>query len=318
MTAFIIRRLFQAFVVLILVTIIVFLAMRILPGDPILLLATKQSAQSMTPEAIAYLRHENGLDKSLPLQYFDWLGNVFKGDLGRSILSKVPVAYEMSKRIPITLHLGLLAFLLSLIIGIPAGVICAIRRNTWWDSTLTILANIGITMPVFWLGIMLMYLFGLYLKWLPVAGYTSPFENFWLNTRQIVIPVICLALGGIAGNVRQTRSCMLEVMNQDYVRTAWSKGLKERQVIIRHTLKNALIPVITLSGMALSIILGGSVLIENVFIIPGMGMLVLSSINTQDYPLVQGVVLVMAVMVLLINLLVDLAYCWLDPRIRYT
>jgi len=317
MTTYIISRLIQALVVLILVTLIVFLGMRILPGDPILLLATQESASSMTREEMALLRHKHGLDKPITTQYLIWFSNVLRGNLGRSILSRVPVEYEITQRFPITLHLGILSFILGFLIGVPAGIFCAIRRNSWLDNLLTIFANIGITMPIFWFGIILIYVFGLYLKWLPIAGYVSPFEDFWLSTRQIIMPTICLSLGPIAQNVRQTRSCMLEVLHQDYIRTAWSKGLKERAIIFRHALKNALIPVVTLSGMGLTLVLGGSVLIEAVFVIPGMGLLVLNSINSQDYPLVQGVVLVMAVMVLTINLLVDLTYGWLDPRIRY-
>jgi peptide/nickel transport system permease protein len=220
MTAYILRRLVQAFVVLILVTIIVFLAMRLLPGDPMLLIVSHQESQDLTDEQLDHLRHINGLDKPLMVQYFDWVNGVLHGELGKSIISHLSVSYELKTRIPITLHLGVLAFILGLVIGIPAGVICAIRRNTWMDTTLTVLANIGVTMPVFWLGIMLMYLFGLHLGWLPIAGYTSPFEDFWLNTKQIIMPVICLALGPISANVRQTRSCMLEVLHQDYVRTA--------------------------------------------------------------------------------------------------
>jgi peptide/nickel transport system permease protein len=317
MTVYIVRRLLHALVVLILVTIIVFFTMRLLPGDPILLLTTQESTQDMTEDQISNLRHESGLDKPLAVQYFNWTYNILHGELGRSIISKVSVGYELSNRIPVTLHLGILAFILGLLIGIPCGVICAIRRNTWLDTVITVLANIGVTMPVFWLGIMLMYMFGLNLKLLPIAGYTPPNENFLLNLRQIIMPVICLALSPIAMNVRQTRSCMLEVLNQDYIRTAWSKGLRERQVIIKHTLKNALIPVISLSGMGLSHILGGSVLIESVFVVPGMGLLIVSSITAHDYPFVQGVVLVLAIAVLLINLLVDLAYGWFDPRIRF-
>ena len=192
------------------------------------------------------------------------------------------------------------------------------RRGKTLDSVVTSLSNIGITIPGFWLGVMLIYFFGLYLNWLPVEGYTSPFKDFWLCTRQLVMPVICLVLFPIASLTRQTRSSMLEVMRQDYIRTAWSKGLRERFVIFRHALKNGLIPVITLSGMNLSLIVGGSVVIEQVFNIPGMGRLAVTSILNQDYPYVQGVVLVIACFVMLVNLLVDVTYGWLDPRIRYS
>jgi peptide/nickel transport system permease protein len=182
---------------------------------------------------------------------------------------------------------------------------------------MTALSNIGITMPTFWFGVMLIYLFGLYLKWLPIQGYTSPFENFWLSTQQLVMPVICLALFPIASMARQTRSSMLEVMRQDYIRTAWSKGLRERIVISKHALKNGLIPIITLAGMGLSTVIGGSVIIETVFNIPGIGRLAVTAINNHDYAYVQGIVLIIAIVIMMTNLAVDLMYGWLDPRIRY-
>ena len=317
MTTYIIRRLLMAIIVLLIVSVIVFMVMRLLPGDPIRMIVSQSQQAQFTEEQIALLRHETGLDRPLPVQYFSWLGDIFHGDLGESIMYHTPVAEEIVKRLPITLHLGLLAFIIGIIIGIPAGVLCAIRRGTFIDTLVTSLANVGITIPVFWLGVMLMYLFGLHLGWLPVQGYTSPLDNFWLNTKQIIMPVICLALIPVASTARQTRSSMLEVMQQDYIRTAWSKGLKERVVIVRHALKNGLIPVTTLSGLGLSMIIGGSVIVEQVFNIPGMGRLFVSSVSAQDYPYVQGITLIVATTVMLVNLLVDLSYGWLDPRIRY-
>jgi peptide/nickel transport system permease protein len=227
------------------------------------------------------------------------------------------VAKEIVRRLPITLHLGLLAFSISIIIGIPAGVICAVRRGTWLDTVITFLTNIGITVPNFWMGIVLIYVFAVHLRWLPVQGYTSPFTDFWKNTRQILMPVFCLCVFPIASAARQTRSSMLEVMHQDYVRTAWSKGLRERIIIMRHGLKNALIPVITLMGMAFSMIIGGAVIIETVFNIPGMGRLAVASVLNQDYPYVQGITLIIAVTIVLINLIVDIIDGWLDPKIHY-
>jgi peptide/nickel transport system permease protein len=185
------------------------------------------------------------------------------------------------------------------------------------DNVLTSLGNLGITIPVFWLGILLIYAFGLKLDWLPIFGYTSPFEDFALNTQQIIMPVFCLAIPSVASAVRMTRSSMLEVMRQDYVRTAWSKGLRERAVIMRHALKNGLIPVVTLKGVTLTVIVGGSVLVETVFSIPGMGRLAVEGLFSQDYAVVQGVILVIGTFVLAINLLIDLSYGWLDPRVRY-
>ncbi len=318
MTTYIIRRLIMLVIVLLIVSILVFLAMRLLPGDPIRMLVTQSESQEFTEEQIAKLKHEFGLDKPLPVQYINWIGGIFHGDLGTSILHRAPVANEIIRRLPITLHLGLTAFVIGILIGIPFGVICAIRRGKFIDTFVTTMSNLGITVPVFWLGVLLIYAFGLYLRWLPVMGYTSPFDNLGMSAKQLIMPVACMCLFPIASMTRQTRSSMLEVMRQDYIRTAWSKGLKERIIIIRHALKNGLIPVITLSGMGLSMIIGGTVIIETVFNIPGMGRLAVTSVLNQDYPYVQGIILIVSTFVMLINLLVDLTYGWLDPRIRYS
>jgi peptide/nickel transport system permease protein len=317
MKTFIIRRVIHAVIVLILVTLIVFLAMRILPGDPIYMIMTEGQMTDISEEDIEAARHEYGLDRPLMVQYFDWLVGVIRGDLGTSLMQRLPVTYMLGHGIPITLNIGLLAFVISLILGIPAGVICAIRRGKWLDTVVTILANIGITVPTFWLGIMLIYLFALKLGWLPVQGYVSPFTDLGQNIKLIVMPVVCLAIFPISAVARQTRSSMLEVIRQDYIRTAWSKGLKERAVITRHALKNGLIPVVTLSGVSLSYIIGGSVLIEIVFNITGVGRILVSAVFAYDYTLVQGCVLFVAIAILLINFIVDISYAWLDPRIRY-
>jgi peptide/nickel transport system permease protein len=317
MGAFTIRRLIQSAVVLLLVTIIVFISMRLLPGDPIRMLITSSEESSYTEQQMEFLRHENGLDKPLPLQYINWLGGVLHGDLGKSILDRLPVTTEIFKRLPITFHLGILAFLLGLLIGIPMGIISAVRRGTWIDTLVTVLSNLGITVPQFWLGILLVFFFGLTLKWLPVMGYTSPFDNFWMSTKQVILPVICLAVFPIASTARQTRSSMLEVIRQDYIRTAWAKGLEEKTIILRHALKNGLIPIITLAGMGIPIIVGGTVLIETVFNIPGMGRLAITSVMNQDYPYVQAIILIIAAVVLFTNFIVEMAYGWIDPRIRY-
>jgi peptide/nickel transport system permease protein len=317
MTTFIIRRLLQAVAVLILVSLLVFFGMRLLPGDPIRMLVTAEAYVQMSPEEVEFLRHQNGLDRPLIEQYFTWMGGVVQGDLGRSILSKMSVGGELLKRIPVTLHIGLVSLLVGFIIGVPAGILCAVRRNTWLDSTVTVLANVGVTIPTFLVALFGVWLFGIKLGWLPVMGYTSPLEDFWLNAKQMILPVLCLATFPIAGFARQTRTSMLEVMNQDYVRTAWSKGLSERIVIMRHALKNSLTPVITMAGMQLGGILGGSVIVETVFVIPGMGLMAVNGIMNQDYTAVQGVVLIVAVAVVFANLLVDVSYGWFDPRIRY-
>lgn len=317
MISFIIRRLIQTVVILVIVSLIVFLALRLLPGDPLVMLVSQAQLQQFTEEQLEMLRHEHGMDKPIIVQYFDWVGGIFHGDFGTSITNNEPVTKEIFKRLPITIHLGVLAFILSIIIGVPAGVISAVRRGGWLDNIVTFLANIGITIPVFWLAILLVYFFSLKLGWLPVFGYTSPFTDFVKSTRQIILPVFCLAIFGIAGNARQSRSAMLEVMMQDYIRTAWSKGLQERVIVTKHALKNGIIPVVTLVGMGISQILGGSVLIETVFAINGIGRLMVNSTFNYDYPYVQAIVLMIAIAIVLANLLVDLSYVWIDPRVRY-
>ena len=318
MTTYIIRRLIQSLVVLILVTLIVFFVMRLMPGDP-LLLYMSQSAEleAMPPEMLDKLRHEFGLDKPIMVQYAVWLSGILRGDLGTSIFYHEKVGKLMLERFPVTLHLGLLAWITGATFGILAGLLAAVRRGKWMDKVVTPLTYIGVTIPVFWLGILLIYAFGLKLNWLPIAGYTSPLNDFWLSTRQLVMPVICLAVFGLAANARQMRSSMLDVIRQDYIRTAWSKGLRERVIVMRHALKNSLIPVITLMGISIGIIFGGSVLVETVFAIPGVGRLLVSSIFGHDYVVVQAITFVIAVVVQVSNLIVDISYGWLDPRIRY-
>jgi peptide/nickel transport system permease protein len=318
MTAYIIRRLLMGLLILALVTVIVFLAVRLLPGDPLLMyMAQSSEIMSMTPEQLDILRHEFGLDQPLLVQYFDWIGGIFQGDLGKSIYFREDVAKLLAERFPITLHLGVLSFLLSSVCGIAFGMLAAIRRARWIDTTVTFLSYIGISVPIFWLGLLLMYGFGLRLGLLPIAGYTSPFDNFWLSTKQAIMPVMCLSVQGLAAVARQTRSSVLEVISQDYIRTAWSKGLRERLIVQRHVLKNSLIPVITLLGLIVGMVFGGSVLVETVFAIPGMGRLLVTSTMGQDYTVLQSCTLILAAIIILTNLIVDIAYGWLDPRIRY-
>ena len=292
--------------------------MRLLPGDPLIIyVAQTAELEAMPPEMIENLRHEFGLDKPIMVQYINWIRGIFKGDFGTSIFYREKVSKLLLERFPVTIHLGVLAFLIGGFFGILAGLLAAIRRGKWLDKIITPLTYVGITAPVFFVGILLIYAFGLKLGWLPIAGYTSPFEDFWLSTKQVVMPVLCLAVFGLAANARQMRSSMLEVIQQDYIRTAWSKGLNEFLVINRHALKNSLIPVITLMGIGIGIIFGGSVLIETVFAIPGVGRLLVSSIFGQDYVVVQAITFVVAVIILMINLIVDISYGWLDPRIRH-
>ncbi len=291
--------------------------MRLLPGDPLVLYISQNEVGNITPEQMQALKHKYGLDKNLPMQYVDWMGNVLHGNLGLSIFYNVKVGVLIKERFPITVHLGVMAFVIGNFFGIFAGVVCALRRGKWIDTVITFLANIGITIPAFWAGILLIYLLSLQLKWLPTTGYTSPFTDFWMSTKQIIMPVFCMSLFTIAAQCRQARSCMLEVIQQDYIRTAWSKGLRELMIIFRHAIKNALIPVITVMGLQVGIIFGGSVLIETVFNISGVGRLMTTSLLQHDFMVVQAVVLIMATAVVLANLAVDISYGWLDPRIRY-
>jgi peptide/nickel transport system permease protein len=318
MTTYVIRRLIIAVFVLVIVTLIVFFVMRLLPGDPLVIFMGRSAGISgMSPEQLEYLRVQYGLDKPLMVQYVTWLTGIFRGDLGKSIYYHEDVGALLRDRFPVTLHLGLSAYILSSIGGIVLGGLAAIRRGTWIDTLTTALANIGITIPVFWLGYMMILLFGLKLHWLPIAGYTPPQEDLWLSTKQAIMPVICLAITGLAYIARQMRSSMLEVIRQDYIRTAWSKGLSERVVINKHALKNSLIPVITLLGIGIGMVFGGSVLVETVFAIPGIGRLLVTSVFAQDYVVVQSGTLIIATIIILSNLLVDIGYGWLDPRIRY-
>lgn len=318
MTAYIVRRLILGVIVLIIMTLIVFFAMRLLPGDPLVIFMGQQaSSGSMSEAQMASMRHEYGLDKPIMIQYFDWLGGLFRGDLGTSIYYHEDVGKLLGERFPITLYLGLMAFVVANVFGILLGVFAGIRRGTWIDTVSTTLANIGITIPVFWLGILMIYTFGLRLGWLPIYGYISPFTNFWESITHAIMPVICLAITGMAYTARQMRSAILEVIRQDYIRTAWSKGLRERTVIMKHALKNSLIPVITLMGIGLGMVFGGAVLVETVFAIPGIGRLLVTSVFAQDYVVVQSGTLLIAAIIILSNLIVDISYGWLDPRIRY-
>ncbi|HOR00716.1 MAG TPA: ABC transporter permease [Anaerolineae bacterium] len=317
MTTFIIRRVLQSVVVLLLVSLLIFLAIRLLPGDPIYLLVFENTLSGLGEEEIAQLRHEFGLDRPMPVQYLDWLVGVFRGDLGTSIFTRAPVAKEIFRRLPITFEIGMWSIVLSAVIGVPLGIVSAVRRGQWMDQLVVSLSNVGITIPVFWLGLILMLVFGLHLGWLPVMGYTPLSEDVGMHFRRLVMPVICSSIGSIAAVARQTRSSMLEVIHQDYVRTARAKGLTENVIILKHALSNGLIPVITTIGLSIRGIVGGSTVIETVFSIPGMGRLLVNAVQSQDYAFVQGIILIIAAVVVLANLLIELAYAWADPRIRF-
>ena len=319
MAGYVIRRLLMGLIVIIIVTLMIFLLIRLLPGDPLLVYITQQQFKATTfdPALLEQLRVKFGLDKSLPMQYLSWINGMFHGDFGESIQLRKPVSKLILDRLPVTLQIGIIGAIFATVAGIGAGIICALRRGTWLDTVITFLANIGITVPSFWAAILLIYLFGLKLHWVPIGGYTSPFENFWLNTRQIILPVFCEALFGLAANTRLARSCMLEVIDQDYIRTAWAKGLKEPVIVWRHIIKNGFIPLIANTGFLVAGLFGGSVIIETLFNIPGIGRLLTTALLGQDYMIVQASTLMMVVLITLSNIAVDISYGWLDPRIRY-
>jgi peptide/nickel transport system permease protein len=318
MATYIIRRLFMSLFVLFMVTLVIFFAMRLLPGDPLIIyVAESQQLSAMSPEGLEKLRKKFGLDKPILIQYGNWIYSVLRGDFGDSIFFHAKVGSLLRERFPPTIYLGLIAFAVSTILGILSGLVAAVKRGMWGDRVITPLSYVGITVPQFWLGILMIYLFGLKLNWLPIVGYTSPLDDLWMSIKHAVMPVICLSIGALAATARQMRSSMLEVIRQDYIRTAWSKGLRERIIIIRHALKNSLIPVVTVLGLHLRYIIGGSVVVETVFSIPGIGYLMVSSIFAQDYAVVQSCTLVFAIIVVIANLVVDISYGWLDPRIKY-
>jgi peptide/nickel transport system permease protein len=313
MTGYIIRRLIQTVFVICIITLLCFSLINIIPGDPVSTMLGSQATQ----EQIESVRHELWLDRPLPEQYLHWVGNAIRGDFGTSIMYREPVTSLITKRLPITIYLSVLAFIISTILGTLVGIICAIRRGGILDQTITVLANLGIAAPQFWVAILMIYIFGLKLGWLPIQGFTSPFDDFWLSTKQIIMPVFCLGVLSIAALARYARSAMLEVIHQDYIRTAWSKGLRERSVILIHALKNALIPVVTMLGMRARVVFGGSIIVETVFNIPGMGRLLVRSVFDKDFVIVQAGVILLALIVCIANLAVDISYGYLDPRLHY-
>jgi peptide/nickel transport system permease protein len=313
MGSYVVRRLLLAVVVLFIVSVLTFMLIQFVPGDPVI----EMLGQEASKEDIEALRKELWLDKPVIQQYRHWISNVFKGELGDSVIYQAPIEKLIAERVPITLNLSVFSLIISSIVGIAAGIVCAVRRGSFLDQIISLFANTGIAVPVFWLGILGIYFFGLYLGLLPIQGYTSPFDNLWLNIKQLIMPVFCLSVVNIAVMTRQTRSTMLEVIRQDYIRTARAKGIIERTIIMKHALKNAFIPIVTLLGFTVGHLLTGSVLVETVFNIPGMGRLLASSVQRHDLLVVQGGVLLVAVVTVITNLLVDISYGWLDPRVRY-
>lgn len=351
MTAYVLRRLLGLIPVLIGVTLLIFFLTRVIPGDP----AVAMLGQRAAPKSVERLRNELGLDRPLFLnteefretgklqslfesQYFRYMSRLIRFDLGRSIFSLNPVATSLKHRFPATLELTLVAMAIAVLIGIPAGVWAATRRGTLSDTAITLVAISGVSFPVFWLGIILIYLFAVVLGWLPPSGRVSAatqiesitglyvldalirgnFSGAWDALRHLVLPAVALGTIPLAIVVRMTRSAMLEVLGQDYVRTARAKGLDERVVVRKHGLRNALLPVVTVIGLSFGTLLSGAILTETVFSWPGIGRWVYDGISSRDYPIIQGGVIFVAVLFVLVNLLVDISYSLIDPRIQYS
>ena len=309
----ILRRLIATIPVLLLVTAGVFVLIHLTPGDPI----DAMMAESVDDSVKRQLRSDLGLDRPLYLQYATWMGRLLQGDLGSSIRNREPVIENVGRRIKPSLQLAGFAMAISLLVATPIGILSAARRNTMLDRFGTSFALFGICMPNFLIALLLIFVFGVTLRWLPISGYVDPMEEPWDGIRSLALPAITLGLALAAVITSTLRSSMLEALSEDYIRTARAKGLSEGAVIRAHALKNALIPVVTVLGLQLGTLIGGAVITEYVFALPGVGRLVVDAVFARDYPLVQGVVLLIAVGFILSNLMVDLLYGWIDPRIRH-
>lgn len=312
MLIFLGKRVLQLIPTLFFVSVIIFSLQQLLPGDPALVMA----GEERDPAVLEQIRKQYRLDQPIPIQYVYWIKGVLSGDLGESMRLKEPVLRLITQKFPVTLQLALMAIVVSLAVGVTAGVISAIKKNTKIDYAVNLVALWGLSTPNFWLGIMLIFLFSVWLGWLPASGYVSPFEDFWLSMQTTILPAFVLGNSFAAVLMRHTRSAMLQAMTSDYVRTARAKGLAERIVVVKHALRNALTPVITLGALELGTLLSGAVLTEQVFSIPGFGKLIVDSVFNRDYAVVQGVTLVTATTYILLNLLADIAYVLVNPRLR--
>jgi peptide/nickel transport system permease protein len=312
MRAFLLRRVGQSLVTLLLATMVVFFGIRALPGDPALALA----GEERDPASLAEVRAQYGLDEPILVQYWRWLREVATGNLGESLRTGISVTETILTRIPVTLELALLSLLVAILLGVGTGVVAAVRRGSWTEWLANMAALLGLSVPSFWLGIMLILVFAIILGWLPASGYVSPREDLVGNLQRMVLPSLVLGAQFAAILMRQTRSAMLESLGADYVRTARAKGLSERQVVFGHALRNSLITVLTLLGLRLGVLISGAIITEQVFVIPGFGRLLVEAVFTRDYPIIQGVALVSATAYIAANLAVDLLYSVANPRIR--
>jgi peptide/nickel transport system permease protein len=306
-------RIAQIIPTLLLVSLLVFCLQQLMPGDPAMVMAGEERGD---PQVLAQIRTELWLDRPLPVQYLHWMGNALHGDLGHSWRTRQPVAQLIEQKLPVTLQLSAMAFVIAVLIGVPAGIVAAVQRNRLWDYVANAVGLAGLSIPTFWLGIMLILLVSVDLGWLPPSGYVSPLDDWRQSLATTIMPAFVLGNAIAAILMRHTRSAMLTALDQDYVRTARAKGLRESRVVIRHALRNALIPVITLGALELGTLLSGAVLTEQVFSIPGFGKMIVDAVFNRDYPVVQGVVLVTAFLYVALNLLADVLYVVINPRLR--
>jgi peptide/nickel transport system permease protein len=306
-------RIAQIIPTLILVSVLVFCLQQLMPGDPAMIMAGEERGD---PQVLAQIRAELWLDRPLPVQYFHWMGNVLHGNLGYSWRIRQPVSELIAQKLPVTLQLSGMAFVIAVLIGVPAGIVAAVNRNGVWDYVANAIGLAGLSTPTFWLGIMLILLVSVNLGWLPPSGYVSLFEDWRQSLATTIMPAFVLGNAIAAILMRHTRSAMLTALDQDYVRTARAKGLKEFTVVLRHALRNALIPVVTLGALELGTLLSGAVLTEQVFSIPGFGKMIVDAVFNRDYPVVQGVVLVTAFLYVMLNLIADILYVVINPRLR--
>ena len=314
MLEFLIRRVAVSIVTLFVISMIVFTGVRMIPGDPARVMAGTDADEAGLEE----IRAKYGLLDPIPIQYLRWVGLAIRGDLGESIRTRDPVMRTVGRKLPITVELAILSVLVALVLAIPAGVLAAVRRNTAWDLLASGASLSGVSIPNFWLGIMLILFFSVRLGWLPASGFVPWWESPLDNLQRMIMPAFVLGTALAAVLMRQTRNAMIEVLSADYIRTAYSKGLASRVVVFRHAIRNSLIPVVTILGLQMGALMGGAVVTEQIFVVPGFGRLIVEAVFTRDYPLVQGVVLISASAYVVINLLVDVSYTLLDPRIRVT
>lgn len=312
MTTYLIKRLIVLILTLFLVSLVIFVVVRIIPGDPAQIILGLQA----TPEAVAALREELGLDRPLAIQYLSWIGALVRGDMGQSINYGVPIAGLVIQRLAVTGPLTLMAVLFSVAISIPMGIYASTHQNRPGDYGVMIFSQVGLAIPAFWAGLLLILFFAVHLHWFASGGFPGWSESFWGSIKSLLLPAVALGLIRAAVLARLTRSSLLEVLREDYIQTARSKGLKEGVVIYKHAFRNAVIPVLTILGLQIGQLMAGAIIIEQVFFLPGLGRLVYLAINQRDLPVVQAIVLFIAGVIVIVNFLVDLTYAFLDPRIR--